>query len=109
ARCSAEFFRIFGLPAEDGVITAEEWGRFVHPDDRDRITTHLAGALHGTQPAAPDYRIIAADGRVPWLSYAGQIEKTPRGDRMVGTVVDITERKQLETELRHHAAEVERI
>ena len=109
ARCSAEFFRIFGLPAEDGVITAEEWGRFVHPDDRDRITTHLAGALEGTQPAAADYRIIAADGRVPWLSYAGQIEKTPRGDRMVGTVVDITERKQLETELRQHAAEVERI
>jgi PAS domain S-box-containing protein len=109
ARCSAEFFRIFGLPAEDGVITAEEWRRFVHPDDRERIATHVTRVHDRTQPAAADYRIIAADGRVRWISYTGQIERTPRGDHMVGTVVDITGQKQLETELRHHAAEVERI
>jgi PAS domain-containing protein len=65
--------------------------------------------LAGTEPAAADYRINAADGVTRWLSYAGQIQRTAGGDRMLGTVVDVTDRKRLEAELRHHAAEVERI
>jgi PAS domain S-box-containing protein len=109
AQCSGEFFRLFGLPAEDGIMTGAEWGRFVHPDDRDRMGAHLARALDGAEPPMADYRINAADGTTRWLSYAGQIQRTPDGDRMLGTVVDITERKRLEPELRHHAAEAERI
>jgi PAS domain S-box-containing protein len=109
ARCSPEFFRIFGLPAGDGVIASADWGNFVHPDDRQRMAAHLAAALEGTEPPAADYRIKAADGRTRWLSYAGRIEKTPSGHRMLGTVVDISDRKRLEAELRHQVAEVERI
>jgi PAS domain S-box-containing protein len=109
AQCSPEFFQIFGLPGRKGTITSVEWGRFVHPDDRDRMAAHLARAIEGSEPASIDYRINAADGTTRWLTYAGQIEKTADGDRMLGTVVDITDRKQLEVELRHHAAEVERI
>jgi len=100
ARCSAEFFRIFGLPAEDGVIAAADWGRFVHPDDRDRMAAHLARALDGNEPAAADYRIVLPEGSTRWLSYAGQIQRTAAGERMLGTVVDITERKQAELALR---------
>ena len=109
AQCSAEFFRIFGLPARDGVISAAEWGRFVHPEDRERMAAHLARAIRGDEPAAADYRIHAADGNVRWLSYAGRLQTTLQGERMLGTVVDITDRKRLEAELRHHASEVERI
>ena len=109
AQCSAEFFQLFGLPREDGVMRAADWGRFVHPDDRDRMGSHLARALEGSEPAEADYRIKAADGVTRWLSYSGQIQRTAEGDRMLGTVVDITDRKRLEAELRHHAAEVDRI
>ena len=109
ANCSAEFFAIFRLPARDGVMTSAEWGRFVHPDDRERMAAHLARAIDGAEPAAADYRIVAADGSTRWLSYAGQLQQTPGGDRLLGIVVDISDRKQLELELRYHAAEVERI
>ncbi len=109
ARCSAEFFRIFGLPAEDGVMRAADWAGFVHPDDRDLMSAHLARALQRAEPAVLDYRINAADGSTRWLSYSGRIEHTLDGDRMLGTVVDITDRKRLEGELRHHAAKVERV
>jgi PAS domain S-box-containing protein len=109
AHCSAEFFRIFGLPAGDGVIASADWGSYVHPDDRQRMAAHLARAIEGHEPPAADYRINAADGSTRWLSYAGRIEKTAAGHRMVGTVADISDRKRLEAELRHHAAEVERI
>jgi len=109
AQCSPEFFTIFGLPAVEGVMTGADWGRFVHPDDRDRMGAHLAAALQGSEPATADYRIVRPDGGVRWLTYAGQVQRTPDGDRMLGTVLDITDRKRLEAELRHHAAEVERI
>jgi PAS domain S-box-containing protein len=99
ARCSPEFFAIFGLPDRNGEMKGAEWAQLVHPDDRERMATHLARALHGTEPAAADYRIIRADGAERWLSYAGQLEQMPEGARMLGTVLDITARKATEAAL----------
>jgi PAS domain S-box-containing protein len=107
ANCSAEFFAIFGLPADAGTMQGADWAAFVHPEDRDRMGAHLAGALAGTEPASADYRIRRADGRERWLSYTGQVEQTPHGARMLGTVLDITDRKRLEDELRRHAESAE--
>ncbi len=96
ARCSAEFFAILGLPERDGIMTGAEWAGFVHPDHREAMAAHLARALDGSEPAAADYRIRRADGVTRWLTYAGQIQRTSDGDRMLGTVVDITDRKLAE-------------
>jgi PAS domain S-box-containing protein len=109
AQCSSEFFRLFSLPAQDGEIESDRWAEFVHPDDRERMSVHLSRALDGKEPPAADYRITTVDGTVRWLSYAGEIQRTPEGTRMLGTVLDVTDRKRLEAELRHHAAEVERM
>ncbi len=109
AHCSAEFFEMFGLPSRDGEMAGAEWATFVHPDDRERMGTHLQRALERLEPAATDYRIIRADGVERWLTYSGQIRETPSGSRMLGTVVDITDRKRMESDLRHQVDEVERI
>jgi PAS domain S-box-containing protein len=109
ARCSGEFFEIFGLPAQDGTMTGDRWGQYVHPDDRERMATHLARALAGADTPSADYRIVRSDGETRWLSYAGQLRQTTDGDRMLGIVVDITERKRLEAQLRRHAEQVERM
>jgi signal transduction histidine kinase len=82
-------------------MTAAEWGEFVHPEDRDRMAVHLERALAGAEPAVADYRINAADGKTRWLSYAGQLQATVNGERVVGTVLDITERKQTELALQY--------
>ena len=101
ARCSAEFFAMFGLPELEGSMTAEQWNRYLHPLDRERMTAHLARALEGVEPAAADYRILTEDGRTRWLTYSGQLHHTPAGHlRLLGTVVDITARKDAEEELR---------
>ena len=99
ALCSREFFAIFGLPDRDGVMLGTEWAAFVHPADRDRMAQHLTRALQGLEPASADYRINAADGTLRWLSYQGQLLSTGDGDRMLGTVIDITARKQSEIAL----------
>jgi PAS domain S-box-containing protein len=107
AVCSEEFFRLFGLPYRDGRISTAEWGTFTHPDDRDAMATHLQRAIRGDEPAAADYRILAADGRTRWLSYVGQVERTAHGDRMVGVVMDVTARKLDEMALREAKAAAE--
>ncbi len=99
ATCSPEFFAIFGLPDRNGEMKRAEWAQFVHPDDRERMATHLARALQGAEPAAADYRIVRADGAERWLSYAGHLEQMPEGARMLGTVLDITARKTTEAAL----------
>lgn len=100
ARCSAEFFEIFGLPPRDGVMASAEWGRYVHPDDRARMAAHLAAVVAGTEAAAADYRICTADGRTRWLAYSGQLQATPAGQRLLGTVTDVTARMEAEEALR---------
>jgi PAS domain S-box-containing protein len=100
ANCSAEFFQTFGLPAQDGQITGAQWAQFVHPDDRNRMGEHLARVIGGQEAATADYRIITVDGITRWLTYAGQLERTRDGDRLLGVVVDITERKHAEAALR---------
>jgi PAS domain S-box-containing protein len=101
ARCSPEFFEMYGLESRDGVITSEDWDRFIHPEDRDAMAAHITRALAGEDTPAADYRIIRADGRVRWLTYSGQfVGDDAHGERMLGTVVDITERKLVEARLR---------
>jgi integral membrane sensor domain MASE1 len=58
ARCSPEFFAIFGLPERDGSMSAAEWGRFVHPDDR-----HHRGWQPGPGPRRNIHDPVAARRR----------------------------------------------
>ena len=100
AKCSAEFFSLFGLPAVDGTMTHPEWVRHVHPDDRAGLSEHLTRAVAGEEPAVFDYRIITPQGHTRWLTYAGQFVRSATGTtRMLGTVVDITARKEAEARL----------
>ena len=49
AECSAEFFRIFGLPAQDGVMTPAEWAA-AHSDaevDVDRVADGIHASAEG--------------------------------------------------------------
>jgi PAS domain S-box-containing protein len=49
-----------------------------------------------------DYRIVQADGSVRWVAARGVVERDEQGRpvRMPGALVDITDRKRLEEELR---------
>jgi len=100
AQCSAEFFEIFGLPARDGIMTGADWSGYVHPDDRARMGAHLSAVVEGRENAAADYRIVTADGRTRWLAYSGQLQTTPAGRRLLGTVTDVTSRIEAEEALR---------
>ncbi len=77
------------------------WLAAVHPEDRARLHAAWQAALRRHEPFALELRFQRPDGVVTWLA-ASAVEfrsgNAPAG--LVGTVVDITERKAAEEALR---------
>jgi PAS domain S-box-containing protein len=76
--------------------------RAIHPEDRSRIAAALERSVSDGEPYEADYRTTQADGSVRWVTARGRVERDARGrpTRILGVLVDITERKQLEEALR---------
>ncbi|MBX9817144.1 MAG: diguanylate cyclase [Burkholderiaceae bacterium] len=88
---------------------ARAWGHLVHPDDLASAMQAMRAHLTGAAPAyQAEYRARHTDGRWIWLSSRGkvvQISKDGAPQRMVGTLMDISGRKQAEAQL--HATQAE--
>jgi two-component system, cell cycle sensor histidine kinase and response regulator CckA len=95
---SRETHRIFGVPDGEFAGLDNAFFSFVHPDDRAAVQHAIDDALGGKQPLAYEYRIVRADGRVRWVHGRADIVRDARGQplRMIGTVQDITDSRQIE-------------
>jgi diguanylate cyclase (GGDEF)-like protein/PAS domain S-box-containing protein len=109
-RMDAHSCRMLGRPAEDGQ-QPRPWGHMVHPDDLGATLSAMRAHLDGRTAAyEADYRARHTDGRWIWLSSRGKVVQTARDgtpQRMVGTVMDITARKNTEAQLRATQAELQ--
>ena len=110
---SEEFDRLFGFDPQGEALTREAVLERMHPEDRSTWKRHLEKSLREKVDTTSQYRIVLRDGTVrhihtirhPVVNSAGEVVK------LVGTSIDITERKhaeeerdrlrRLETELAH--------
>ena len=99
---SDELYRIYGLQPEEFDGTYEATLTRVHPDDRKLVESTIEQTLHDKVHQNFDYRIIRPDGTVRVLQANGRVTADDSGRiiKMVGTVMDITERMQVENALR---------
>jgi hypothetical protein len=108
-----EGFEQLGYPPSAARSTQQDWDALIHPDDRN--ANHAAYLRHASGAAASyehSYRARAADGRWRWLQERGRIvEWCADGAplRMVGTQVDITERRRAQTEAQAATARLHKI
>jgi len=88
------------IPEADWGIT--EFIQHLHPDDRAGVEAKLRAAIADSVDWASEFRAIWPDGSVHWLDARGSIYRTADGRpaRMLGTVMDITDRKHGEEGLR---------
>ena len=88
--------------APDEEIHYESYFRVIHPEDRDRVHQEVQQALRSGENLTCDYRIVLPDGSIRWIVARGQrFLKSPREPaRMMGLSFDITERKEIELQLR---------
>jgi PAS domain S-box-containing protein len=99
---SAETHRIFGVPVGAFTGGSDAFYEFVPEDERESVRRAAMAALDTGEPYDIQHRIIRADGAVRWVHQRADIvrDASGRATRIVGTVQDITERRQLEEQLR---------
>ena len=99
---SPEVFRIFGVKPDEDTSAAEFWLSRNHPDDQKRIRELFERAETEKTDYEADYRIALPDGAIKHLHAIGHPILNESGElvEFIGTVMDITERKKAESELR---------
>ena len=93
---SAEIYRIFGLQPDRFKVTYEGFLDRVHPDDRQSVKDAVTRALRKGADYSIDMRIVLDDGTVKIVHEQAETTRTEDGRAvsMVGTIQDITERKE---------------
>jgi diguanylate cyclase (GGDEF)-like protein/PAS domain S-box-containing protein len=101
-RWSAELYRICGVdPARERPVLLYE---FDHPDDREEIAAAVARAREEGGCFTIEHRIRTRDGRERHVFERGRyFYENGRPSRVVGAILDITDRKYAEEQLRHLA------
>ena len=99
---------LFGLDPNSFRGTYQEFDERVHPEDREALNAMVARARDERTFYSHEYRIIWPDGTVHWVAGQGQFFYDPTGKpvRMSGLVLDITERKWAEENLRKSEAQL---
>ncbi len=99
---SDETYRIYGVKQGPKTPTIESTMRMVHPEDFEFVKSHLEAVVKGEAEYNIEHRMIRPDGRVITVHAMGEVTRDDKGNplRMLGTVLDITERKRVEEERR---------
>ncbi len=95
---SEEAFRVLGFDPAGGPPRFEELQRRFHPDDRARTTEHFKRAIREKVDWDVSYRIVHPGGEIREIQSIGHPVFGPSGDvvEVVGTVMDVTERRRAE-------------
>jgi PAS domain S-box-containing protein len=94
---------LFGYAPEQIGPDVAWWYELIHPEDRERVVTDIHAAIDGgAESWTAEYRYRRVDGSYAHVFDRGYVlhEADGRATRMIGAMMDITERKQLEDELR---------
>jgi len=102
---------ILGLSAHELTQTVDEWRRRIHPDDEANAQNYREIRKHsGSRPNTLEFRIRCNDGHYKWVLSRGMVvgrDENGTPLRMVGTLSDISPRKEAEEALRLTLIELE--
>ena len=105
------YFSILGYDAGEYEGTGYAWRSRLHPDDVERTLAENQKCIDGlTDYIDVEYRMHAKDGSIRWIKARGKcITRDDHGKatRIVGTHLDITDRRQTDERLRHSLEEKE--
>ena len=99
---SEECYRVLGFDPRDGLPRFEELFQRIHPDDQPKLKELMQRVVREKIEFETDYRLVHPDGAVRDIHSTGHPVFSPSGDliEFMGTVIDVTERKRAEEELR---------
>lgn len=104
-----QMFRLVGWDPGQSVPTEQAILQMIPKEDRQEFQQVITAAKNQGKPYELEHRVFRADGVLRYFISRGEAVFDARGQliRLVGTVTDITERKQTELELRRLQAQLE--
>jgi two-component system, sensor histidine kinase and response regulator len=101
---SPRWFTMLGYKPDEFPQNYETWASLLHPDDFQEAKAALEGFLVSKEDFySAEFRMVTKDGNWRWIHARGRsVDRDGFGNisRMIGTHVDITERKKAELSLR---------
>ncbi|MBU7585417.1 MAG: PAS domain S-box protein [Nostoc sp. TH1S01] len=98
---SNNIISITGYQPQDFTEDSNFWSSHIHPEDVTNVFAELSQILQ-QESYSLEYRFLHKNGTYRWVSDQGKLVRDDAGNpvEMVGYLADITQRKQLEQELR---------
>ena len=95
-------FSRFGYPVEDWLKDPEMWIKVIHRDDREWVFDCTSASTATGEEVDYEYRIVDASGLIHWVHDRGCLIRNNNGNVVCreGVIIDITDRKRAEEELR---------
>jgi PAS domain S-box-containing protein len=99
---SEECYRVQGFDPRDGLPRFEELFQRIHPDDQPKLKELMERMVREKIEFETDYRLVHPGGAVRDIHSTVHPVLSPSDDliEFMGTVIDVTERKRAEEELR---------
>ncbi|MCK5880859.1 MAG: EAL domain-containing protein, partial [Sinobacterium sp.] len=95
---------MLGYTHEEIKSTTNQWGDFIHQDDKDKAWKSINDVIEGrSNYHSLEYRMLTKEGGYRWIhdqASVVQYDENGKSLRMSGTHNDITERKQAEEKLK---------
>ncbi|HLF96322.1 MAG TPA: PAS domain S-box protein [Methylococcaceae bacterium] len=106
---SDEVYRIFEIDPQRFGASYDAFLNTIHPDDRQFVDSAYSESVANRMPYDVVHRLRMSDGRVKYVNERCETfyDTSGRAVRSIGTVLDITERRKAEEELRKHREHLE--
>jgi len=106
-----EYTKMLGWTLDDINKMGNKFTELFHPDDFKQVVKHMQIVSEATEDNTDilEYRFKHKNGQWRWcLSYDTPFQRKANGDveKMIGSFIDITERKKLEDKLQKHEREL---
>ena len=94
--------QMLGYTQEEWLEDLDLWVKLLHPEDRERAQAEANRTRETGEPFDAEYRLVSRDGHTVWVHDKAVRVEERDGDTVVwqGVLLDITERKRVEEELR---------
>lgn len=100
-----------GLLFDAEEVTFDDFARMIHPGDRSAVLQTIDDAIRVRGSFDQKFRIVLPDGGVTSVQGSGRpvVQESGEVDEYIGVVMDITEQKRAEEELRRSEANLRKV
>ena len=109
---SEEMFRIFGFDPQQGLPMRDQWLQRIHPEDRDKVKRQASDRMFVRKVDSDiEFRIVLPDGTVKHIHGLTHpvFNSTRELVEVVGTAIDVTERKRAEEKIQQSEMQLRQI